>query len=340
MHPVGGKSCEEDKNNQRNKIKKVFRSIFPKIKTDRLLAPKGSSVFQVSRNENRINLKKLGASNKCLFKKNTSIIVSKCQNKTIEPIKINNLTYPANQLNTYNTLTVEKVQMKKIAVNDSEIICTEVEKEKELSNLYEARSLSNVEEKKKELSSITEAGSLSTEADKEELNENETVKILTIAHKDTEELNIKGAIKIFAVSESENSASNTFDKTETEKQTFHKNKAYKNGLVCTQCPYVGRDKFNLQRHLKKHSEPAVSQEKKADNIIGAKTTIKKLNENKDNKNKISCKFCSYVGRDNFNLQRHEKKHRKDEDNIQKCHYCEYWCKKNYLRYHEKLHLNS
>ncbi len=118
-------------------------------------------------------------------------------------------------------------------------------------------------------------------------------------------MNIKGAIKIFAVSESENSASNTFDKTETEKQTFQKNKAYKNGLVCTQCPNVGRDKFNLQRHLKKHNEPAVSQEKKADNIIGAKTAIKKLNENEDNKNKISCKFCSYVGRDNFNLQRLE-----------------------------------
>ncbi len=51
-------------------------------------------------------------------------------------------------------------------MNDSEIICTEEEKEKELSNVYEVRSLSNVEEKKKELSSITEASSLSTEADK------------------------------------------------------------------------------------------------------------------------------------------------------------------------------
>jgi hypothetical protein len=278
-------------------------------------------VYQVSRNESTINLKKLGASNKCLLKKNTSIVVSKCQNKTIEPIKINNLTNPANQLSTYNTLNVEKVQMKTIAVSDSEIILTEAEKEKELSNVNEARSLSTV-------------------AEKEELNENETVKILTIADKETEELNIKGAIKIFAVSESENSASNTFNKTQTGKQTFHKNKAYKNGLVCTQCPYIGRDKFNLHRHLKKHSEPAVSREKKADNIIGAKTEIKNLNENEDNKNKVSCKFCSYVGRDNFNLQRHEKKHRKDEDLIQKCHYCEYWCKKNYVRYHEKLHLNS
>jgi hypothetical protein len=84
MYPVRVKNCEKDKNNQCNKIKQVFRNIFPKIRTDLLLAPRGPSIYQVRRNESTINLNKQGASYKYLFNKNTNccIKISKKAYKT------------------------------------------------------------------------------------------------------------------------------------------------------------------------------------------------------------------------------------------------------------------
>jgi hypothetical protein len=178
-----------------------------------------------------------------------------------------------------------------------------------------------------------------TDADteKEKCNENQA-KIITDAETEKEKCNENQA-KIITDAETEKEKCNEnqakiITDAETEKNLTCRKK--QNIFNCTLCPYVGRDNYNLQRHLKKHFEPESNQDKRS----SAKTLINENEATMRNikSNKFSCMLCSYKARDNFNLQRHAQKHCEISVVI-KCHFCEYWCNKKYIRCHENLHLN-